>query len=323
MENFRRAIGLRIKENKEVYEGEVRFLNAIINVRMHIARLGDWNHTGRNRKSSWGIWEDNIACDYWLEDNKRYESLYDAITALLQRVTATGSKQLRLDPSIYEALQKEKVATGDVIYVEANNGSVKRVGRSDAYVTLNRIDVLFQFSIDCVTATQPNSIWMQRNTSQFPKAMFTRKRSLFRMWHYTTSILPMLVPREVKTFFPWWDKWWSQRKQKSPRNCEWKSIKSSIDTLTKELPSWCQEFYSSMRSHDENDIQPLSFAKALAFVGSHVGYWMLHVPESSLGIDISAYCDLRDKSWSLYHSRNRHHVSARNSIGSFGSNADH
>lgn len=41
MENFRRAIGLRIKENKEVYEGEVRFLNAIINVRMHIARLGD------------------------------------------------------------------------------------------------------------------------------------------------------------------------------------------------------------------------------------------------------------------------------------------
>ena len=26
MENFRRAIGLRIKENKEVYEGEVRQL---------------------------------------------------------------------------------------------------------------------------------------------------------------------------------------------------------------------------------------------------------------------------------------------------------
>lgn len=25
MENFRRAIGLRIKEHKEVYEGEVRF----------------------------------------------------------------------------------------------------------------------------------------------------------------------------------------------------------------------------------------------------------------------------------------------------------
>lgn len=29
MENFRRAIGLRIKENKEVYEGEVRTTNFI------------------------------------------------------------------------------------------------------------------------------------------------------------------------------------------------------------------------------------------------------------------------------------------------------
>lgn len=49
--------------------------------------------------------------------------------------TTKGSKQLRLDPSIYEALQKEKVSTGDVIYIEANNGAVKRVGRSDAYAS--------------------------------------------------------------------------------------------------------------------------------------------------------------------------------------------
>lgn len=48
--------------------------------------------------------------------------------------TTKGSKQLRLDPSIYESLQKEKVSVGDVIFIEANNGSVKRVGRSDAYV---------------------------------------------------------------------------------------------------------------------------------------------------------------------------------------------
>ena len=47
--------------------------------------------------------------------------------------TTKGSKQLRLDPSIFEALQKEKVTVGDVIYVEANTGAVKRVGRSDAY----------------------------------------------------------------------------------------------------------------------------------------------------------------------------------------------
>lgn len=49
--------------------------------------------------------------------------------------TAKGTKQLRLDPSIYESLQKEKVALGDVIYIEASSGNVKRVGRSDAYAS--------------------------------------------------------------------------------------------------------------------------------------------------------------------------------------------
>lgn len=49
--------------------------------------------------------------------------------------TTKGSKQLRLDPSIFDALQKEKVSPGDVIYIEANNGAVKRVGRSDVYAT--------------------------------------------------------------------------------------------------------------------------------------------------------------------------------------------
>ena len=46
-----------------------------------------------------------------------------------------GTKQLKLDPSIYESIQKEKVTVGDVIYIEANSGAVKRVGRSDAYAT--------------------------------------------------------------------------------------------------------------------------------------------------------------------------------------------
>ena len=39
--------------------------------------------------------------------------------------TAKGTKQLKLDPSIYESLQKEKVEVGDVIYIEANSGAVK------------------------------------------------------------------------------------------------------------------------------------------------------------------------------------------------------
>ena len=49
--------------------------------------------------------------------------------------TVKGTKQLRLDPSIYEAIQKERVVVGDVIYIEANTGAVKRVGRSDAYAS--------------------------------------------------------------------------------------------------------------------------------------------------------------------------------------------
>ena len=49
--------------------------------------------------------------------------------------TTKGTKQLKLDPAIYDSLQKEKVSVGDVIYIEANSGAVKRVGRSDAYAT--------------------------------------------------------------------------------------------------------------------------------------------------------------------------------------------
>jgi len=47
--------------------------------------------------------------------------------------TAKGQKTLKLAPSIYENLQKEKAQVGDVIYIEANSGVSKRVGRSDAY----------------------------------------------------------------------------------------------------------------------------------------------------------------------------------------------
>ncbi|DBA04430.1 TPA: hypothetical protein N0F65_010026 [Lagenidium giganteum] len=99
MENFRRAIGLRIKENKEVYEGEVTEM------------------TPEETENPLGGYGKTIS------------------HVIIGLKTTKGSKQLRLDPSIYESLQKEKVSVGDVIFIEANNGSVKRVGRSDAYAT--------------------------------------------------------------------------------------------------------------------------------------------------------------------------------------------
>ena len=49
--------------------------------------------------------------------------------------TSKGTKQLKLDPTIYESLQKEKVQVGNVIYIEANSGAVKRQGRCDTYAT--------------------------------------------------------------------------------------------------------------------------------------------------------------------------------------------
>lgn len=99
MENFRRAIGLRIKETKEVYEGEVTELTPV-----------ETENPGGG-----------------------YGKVVSHVVIGLK--TVKGTKQLKLDPTIYDSLQKEKVAAGDVIYIEANSGAVKRVGRCDAYAT--------------------------------------------------------------------------------------------------------------------------------------------------------------------------------------------
>lgn len=89
MENFRRAIGLRMKEVKEVYEGEVTELTPV---------------ETENPLGGYG------------------KSVSHVIIGLK---TIKGAKQLKLDPVIYENIQKEKVTLGDVIYIEASNGSVK------------------------------------------------------------------------------------------------------------------------------------------------------------------------------------------------------
>ncbi|KAI0294165.1 TIP49 C-terminus-domain-containing protein [Russula brevipes] len=54
--------------------------------------------------------------------------------------TAKGTQQLRLDPNIYEAILKEKITVGDVIYIEHQTSAVKRVGRSDAYASAYDLD---------------------------------------------------------------------------------------------------------------------------------------------------------------------------------------
>ncbi|KAL4488944.1 hypothetical protein ABPG72_005731 [Tetrahymena utriculariae] len=98
MENFRRAIGLKIKETKEVWEGEVTELKT------------------EEREEAQG-----------------YGKIVSSVIVTLK--TSKGTKQLKLDPSIYENMQREKVSIGDVIYIEASSGNVKRVGRCDAYAS--------------------------------------------------------------------------------------------------------------------------------------------------------------------------------------------
>eukprot|EP01133_Synstelium_polycarpum_P001127 gene1127-1288_t len=99
MEHFRRAIGLRVKETKEVYEGEVTEI------------------TPEETDNALGGYGRTIA------------------HVVVGLKTTKGTKQLKLDPTIYEAIQKERIAVGDVVYIEANSGAVKRVGRSDFFAT--------------------------------------------------------------------------------------------------------------------------------------------------------------------------------------------
>jgi len=101
MEHFRRAIGIKIREQKEVYEGEVVELTPI--------ETEDPMSTGTYSKTISHV--------------------------IISLKTAKGSKQLKLDHSIYENIQKAQITVGDVCYIEASSGSVKRVGRSDAYAT--------------------------------------------------------------------------------------------------------------------------------------------------------------------------------------------
>lgn len=98
-ENFRRAIGLRIKETKEVWEGEVTELRP--------EEIED--PTGG------------------------FNKVVASVVVTLK--TTKGSKQLKLDPAIHDNMQKENISVGDVIYIEANTGNVKRVGRSDAFAS--------------------------------------------------------------------------------------------------------------------------------------------------------------------------------------------
>lgn len=82
-------VGLRIKETKNVFEGEVTELTPV---------------ESENPLSGYG------------------KTVSRVVVGLK---TARGTKQLSLDPAIYEAILKERIVVGDVIYIEHQTGAVK------------------------------------------------------------------------------------------------------------------------------------------------------------------------------------------------------
>ena len=143
--------GLRIKETKEVYEGEVTELTP---------------SEAENPLSGYG------------------KTVSHVIVGLK---TVKGTKQLRLDPTIYEAILKEKILVGDVIYIEANTGAVKVSVLSPCDFFFSLTDTSTNYSAWAAQMHMPlRMTWNQKLTCLFRKAMFTSAKSLCKTSHWAT-----------------------------------------------------------------------------------------------------------------------------------------
>ena len=99
MEGIRKSIGIVVKEIKEVYEGEVVEMNPVEIPNPH---------------GGYGVTISHV--DLCLRTTK-------------------GTKRIKMEASIFRYLELEGVQVGDVIYIEANSGVVKKLGRSDRYAS--------------------------------------------------------------------------------------------------------------------------------------------------------------------------------------------
>jgi RuvB-like protein 1 (pontin 52) len=96
MENFRRAIGIRLKENRRIYEGVVQAIEPVETA----------SATGGYGKQ---------------------------VTQVLITLKAQKNQMvLKCDGSLYEQIQQQKITAGDVIYIDLSHAQVQRVGRWDA-----------------------------------------------------------------------------------------------------------------------------------------------------------------------------------------------
>ena len=97
MEAIRKSIGLVVKETKDVYEGEVIEISPV---------EIDNPHGGYGKTIS----HVNIGLR-----------------------TTKGHKTMKMDASIFQYLENERVVIGDVIYIESNSGVLKKLGRCDTF----------------------------------------------------------------------------------------------------------------------------------------------------------------------------------------------
>ena len=122
--------------------------------------------------------------------------------------TVKGAKQLKLDPSIYETLQKEKVEIGDVIYIEANSGAVKvcmnkKQAIIESLLLTPSTNFFIRDKVD-VMLLQPNMILKPKSMFHYQKVMFIRKKKLYKMLRYMIWMLLMLDHKVDKIFYLLW-----------------------------------------------------------------------------------------------------------------------
>eukprot|EP00834_Sanchytrium_tribonematis_P007362 NODE_654_length_4980_cov_0.656833.p2 type:complete len:434 gc:universal NODE_654_length_4980_cov_0.656833:700-2001(+) len=94
---MRQSIAIKIKEIKQVYEGQL---------------------------TQYDVIEDT-------DPLNGYSKIISHLQITLK--SQKGSKQLKLDASMYHAFQSNHIQLNDVIYIESNSGLVKRCGKSDAF----------------------------------------------------------------------------------------------------------------------------------------------------------------------------------------------
>ncbi|KAG5858555.1 TIP49 P-loop domain-containing protein [Encephalitozoon hellem] len=97
-EALRRSILVRMRELKDVYEGEIVEL-----------RIVD---------------EENPLNSY----SKKVKEIFITLK------TSKESKKLKLAASLYEQIDKQRIVNGDVVYIEVNSGVIKKLGRSEAHM---------------------------------------------------------------------------------------------------------------------------------------------------------------------------------------------